>query len=64
VNILQFDKLISDFRRKLQQAESDATPDSIPVPAAEMVFSPSRVSIKCPHCTIGMAAPPRERASR
>ncbi len=65
VNILQFDKIISDYRRKLQQASVDADDDDLTAKSAqELTFSPSRVTVKCSRCGIGIAGPPREKHAR
>ena len=60
MNILQFDKVISDHRRKLQQqARAEGYDEESKF--ADLTFSPSRVSKMCPHCNIGLAGPPHER---
>lgn len=68
VNILQFDKMISDYKRKLEQAASKAEDDTVILRSSQstkdLIFSPSRVSVKCVHCGIGTAEPPKEKHAR
>ena len=63
VNILEFDKMLRDYHRKLLGREEGASDDSDTddLKSISLVFSPSRVSTKCEHCLIGMAEPPKER---
>ena len=70
INILEFDKMLRDYHRKLlcreqggvtgEQESDDANSRS----TVSLSFSPSRVSKKCEHCLIGKAEPPKERNPR
>ena len=70
INILEFDKMLRDYHRKLlcreqgrAAIEEDAL-DGNSMSAVSLNFSPSRVSHKCEHCLIGVAEPPKERNPR
>ena len=65
INILEFDKMLREYHRKLLSREGGAdnpldSEDDVKS-AVSLTFSPSRVSTKCEHCLIGVAEPPRER---
>ena len=63
INILEFDKIIRDYHRKLLshgEGVDDLDLDDVKS-AVSLTFSPSRLSTKCEHCQIGMAEPPKER---
>ena len=65
INILEFDKMLRDYHRKLlsreEGASDDLDSDVDDLKSVSLVFSPSRVSTKCEHCLIGNAEPPKER---
>ena len=64
VNILEFDKMLRDYHRKLLSrgagGEDHLDSEDDNKSATSLVFSPSRVSTKCEHCLIGKAEPPRD----
>ena len=66
LNILEFDKIIRHYHRILLSQKYDSEPESDEEvkSAVNLTFSPSRISLKCPHCKIGKAEPPKERNLR
>ena len=60
LNILDLDRMIRDYQRTLPQPKDIFTEPE----CSYVTFSPSRVSVKCPHCDIGVAEPPVERNPR
>lgn len=66
IDILEFDKLIREFHRKLQAGyfPAEGKDDLHGESAVSLTFSPSRLSVKCPHCSIGLAEPQGELNSR
>ncbi len=61
---MQFDKMITDYKHKLEQAASDAEDDLTAQSAKDLILSPSRLSVKCACCGIGTAGPPKEKHAR
>ncbi len=68
IDILEFDKVVRGYHRVLlsqRHADRSSEPDEdMIVPTANLTFSPSRLSIKCPNCDIGLAGPPKEKGLR
>ncbi len=67
INILEFDKIIRrHYHTLLAQLQALFSPtgsssDGSRCSTPGLLFSPSRVSTKCPSCEIGIAEPPIER---
>jgi len=59
---------VRDYHRllisqKYNSSDPDTEDDNLKS-AVSLTLSPSRISVKCPHCLIGRAEPPEERVKR
>lgn len=65
LDILEFDRMIrKEHRRLLAKSVSSLDSENEQGSTPSLMFSPSRVSTKCPNCEIGRAEPPSERNPR
>ena len=65
LDILEFDRMIrKEHRRLVAKSVSSLDSENEQGSTPSLVFSPSRVSTKCPNCEIGRAEPPSERNPR
>ena len=67
INLLEFDGTIREYHRRLIMRTplgGEESGDDSSKSAVSLLFSPSRVSTKCPCCEIGLAEPPIERNPR
>ena len=65
INILGFDRMIRDYQKQLIVHRHSSfvvtdEDDELKKSSVSLTFSPSRVSVKCPHCSIGVAEPVAE----